>query len=102
MFSFISMPKREKGQGLFIYMLFLLFLVTVVIVVMRVVQPNSDGIVMGNFEADYRYWNNPANGCGTNYNYGTNAGCDVILDRIQACLDGSTGSYCDDYFARSP
>jgi hypothetical protein len=39
--SFFRIPKKEKGQGLFIYVLFLLFLVMVVIVFMRALNPDG-------------------------------------------------------------
>lgn len=39
--SFFNIPQKEKGQGLFIYVLFLLFLVMVVIVFMRALDPDG-------------------------------------------------------------
>lgn len=98
MSSFIVMPKSQKGQGLFIYVMFLLFVVMVVIVVMRLVHVGP-AETAGGYEADYRYWNDPANGCIMDYAYGTNSGCDSIIEKVQACLNGDKGSYCEEYFS---
>lgn len=119
MSSFISIPKREKGQGFVKYAIVLALVAMVVIVGMRVLGPRvGDGfgpvnssladatggnvIVGGNFQSDDLYWNTPVNGCKVDYVYGTNPGCDNIVDRVKACLAGSTGPYCDDYFAVYP
>jgi len=121
MVPFSSKLKREKGQGLVKYAIIFALVAMVVIGVMRIFGPRTgsstfgtvnsslDGVagsgsvgITGSFEADDLYWNNPANGCNTNYTYGTNAGCDDIIDRVQACLAGGTGPYCDDYFAVYP
>jgi len=92
------MPKSQKGQGLFIYVMFLLFVVMVVIVVMRLFNADT-GVAAGGYDADYRYWNDPANRCVMDYAYGTNSGCDRIMEKVQACLNGDEGSYCEDYFS---
>jgi Flp pilus assembly pilin Flp len=120
MFIFSSITKQEKGQGLVKYAIVLGLIAMVILGVMNMLNPriggtlstinnspdgvvNNEGVVIaGNFQADDLYWNNPANGCKKNYNYGTNTGCDEIVDRVRACLAGGTGPYCDDYFAVSP
>ena len=114
MFAFSSKPKLEKGQGLVKYAIILAVVAMMVIGLMRTLGPeigntfstvssSSDGAsITGSFEVDDLYWNNPVNGCNKDYTYGTNAGCDAIIDKVQACYAGSTGSYCDDYFAVFP
>lgn len=98
MSTFFIIPRSQKGQGLFIYVMFLLFVVMVVIVIMRLFQVSPGGTA-GSYASDYSYWNNPANGCTVNYAYGTNLGCDRIMERVQSCLNGDAGAYCEDYFS---
>jgi Flp pilus assembly pilin Flp len=120
MFSFSSRSKREQGHGLFKYVMILALMAVIIVGTMKVLGPaigdtfstvnaslgNDSGgghmVITGSFQADDLYWNNPANGCTKGYSYGTNPGCDQIADRVQACLAGAIGSYCDDYFAVAP
>lgn len=120
MFSFSSKSKREKGHGLFKYVMILALIAVIIVGVVKMLGPSigdtfstvsaslendSAGghmVITGSFQADDLYWNNSANGCKKNYTYGANPGCDQIADRVQACLAGAIGSYCDDYFAVAP
>jgi Flp pilus assembly pilin Flp len=118
MFSFSSKSRREQGHGLFKYVMILALIAIVIIGLMKMLGPaigdtfstvnvshgsgSGQIVITGSFQSDDLYWNNPANGCKKNYTYGTNFGCDQIADRVQACLAGATGSYCDDYFAVAP